>query len=73
MFHPKTDKIAHVASFFPQRMSDLETIFGTRVAVYIDYANIYHWRKKLGWQFDIRRMKQFLDSFDSIEKTYFYQ
>ncbi len=54
-------------------MSDLETIFGTRVAVYIDYANIYHWRKKLGWQFDIRRMKQFLDSFDSIEKTYFYQ
>ncbi|MFH2074872.1 MAG: NYN domain-containing protein [Pseudomonadota bacterium] len=43
-----------------------------RSNVYIDFANVIGWQDKLGWHVEIRRLKQLLDSFSSVEKVRFY-
>lgn len=40
--------------------------------MYIDYANVRPWSTKLGWHVDLKRLKQFLDSFRAIEDVVFY-
>ena len=72
MFTPKTDKIKKVAVSHKDAMSRLEKILSSSTRVYIDYANVRPWTNKLGWHIDLRRLKQFLDSFDTIEAVNFY-
>jgi len=72
MFTPKTDKIKKVAVSHKDAMSRLEKILSSSTRVYIDYANVRPWSNKLGWHIDLRRLKQFLDSFDTIEAVNFY-
>ena len=72
MFTPKTDKIKEVAVSHKDAMSRLEKILSSSTRVYIDYANVRPWSNKLGWHIDLRRLKQFLDSFDTIEAVNFY-
>jgi len=68
MFEPRTDRIRELSEIYPERIKELETIFSGRTNVYIDFANVIGWQDKLGWHVEIRRLKQLLDSFSSVEK-----
>ena len=72
MFTPKTDKIANIAKTKGKVIQQLEGIFNDTTQIYIDYANVRPWSEKLHWHIDLRRLKQFLDSFDTIEAVNFY-
>jgi uncharacterized LabA/DUF88 family protein len=72
MFTPKTENIEKLAKKFPDRITELEGIFDKATNVYIDYANIRPWTNKLRWHIEPKRLKQFLDSFDTIQSVKFY-
>ena len=72
MFTPKTDKIRALATLHPDVITKLEAIFNQPTAVYIDYANVRPWSTKLGWHIELKRLKQFLDSFDTIKSVNLY-
>jgi uncharacterized LabA/DUF88 family protein len=73
MFTPKTDRLRKLAQKYPGRIAELEDIFIGPTSVYIDYANVRPWATKLGWHVEVKRLKQFLDSFDTIRSIKFYQ
>jgi uncharacterized LabA/DUF88 family protein len=73
MFKAKTERIQELATRYPQRIQELERIFDRRTHVYIDFANVRPWATKLGWHVDLKRLKQFLDSFDTIKSIKLYQ
>jgi uncharacterized LabA/DUF88 family protein len=62
-----------LAAKYPQRIQELERVFDRRTNVYIDFANVRPWATKLLWHVDVRRLKQFLDSFDTINSIKLYQ
>ncbi len=72
MFNPKTEKIKQVAEENQRGVKQLEKLFGSSTRIYIDYANVRPWSTKLVWHIDLKRLKQFLDSFDTIEAINFY-
>lgn len=72
MFIPKTEKIKKTAKLFPKIMLELENIFDGPTNIYIDWQNVIHWQEKFGWHFDLKRMKQFFDSFDTIQSVKIY-
>jgi len=72
MFVPKTDRIKNIAKYKEGVIEQLESIFSVKTRVYIDYANVRPWSEKLGWHIELKRLKQFLDSFDTIENINFY-
>lgn len=72
MFTPKTSKIESISELKKVVIKQLESIFNTKTRVYIDYANVRPWSTKLGWHIDLKRLKQFFDSFDTIEAVHFY-
>lgn len=72
MFKPKTERIEKLAGIYPERIKELNDIFKGKTNVYLDYGNIYHWSSKLNWHLDPKRLKQLLDSFDTIHKVRLY-
>jgi len=72
MFVPKTERIKNIAKDSLKAIEDMNTLLGVSSKVYIDYANVRPWSEKLGWHIDIKRLKQFLDSFDGIKSVNFY-
>ena len=72
MFNAKTEKIKHLAEKYPERILELERVFDRKTNVYIDFANVIKWQGKLHWHFDLRRLKQLLDSFKNINSIKFY-
>lgn len=72
MFTPKTERIENIAKDKQAVISQLDSIFSAKTRVYIDYANVRPWSEKLGWHIELKRLKQFLDSFDTIEAVNFY-
>ena len=72
MFQPKTEKIRVIAEENQKVIGELERLFGSSTRIYIDFANVRPWSTKLGWHIDIKRLKQFLDSFDTVEAINFY-
>ncbi|OGM93124.1 hypothetical protein A2333_00645 [Candidatus Wolfebacteria bacterium RIFOXYB2_FULL_49_7] len=72
MFNPRTDKLIKLGKIFPQTIIELEEIFDGNSNIYIDYANVIHWQDRLGWHIDLKRLKQFLDSFDQVKETKIY-
>ncbi len=72
MFTPKTEKIKKIAEDNPIIISRLEDVFNVSTRIYIDYANVRPWSVKLGWHIDLKRLKQFFNSFDTIEAVNFY-
>jgi len=72
MFQPKTEQIKQLADKNYKRIDELARIFDKPTAMYIDFANVFRWQEKLGWHIDLERLKQFLDSFDTIRKIKFY-
>lgn len=67
-FTPKTAKISEIANRQPDRINELESIFGERTNVYIDWANVYRRQQKLERHIDLRRLYQLLRSFSQIDK-----
>lgn len=72
MFNPKTEKIKKITEDSQAAIKQLENILGVSARMYIDYANVRPWSNKLRWHIDLKRLKQFLDSFDIIEAVNFY-
>ena len=72
MFKPRTEKIEKIAKKFPKQIKELEWIFSKNTAVYIDFANVIPRQDKLRRKIDIKRLKQFLDSFSNVKKIVFY-
>lgn len=72
MFTPKTEKIKHIAEDKTELIKKLDGIFAGKTHFYIDYANVRPWSEKLGWHIDLKRLKQFLDSFDTIKAVNLY-
>jgi uncharacterized LabA/DUF88 family protein len=72
MFQPKTEKIRMIYDDYKIKIQSLEKILLGKVFVYIDYANIKPWSEKLQWHIDLKRLKQFLDSFSQIEEIKIY-
>jgi uncharacterized LabA/DUF88 family protein len=73
MFTPKTERIKIIADEHPRLITKLDFLLSGRTIMYIDYANIRPWSNKLRFHIDIKRLKQFLDSFSQIGKVHFYQ
>ena len=72
MFTPKTERITNIAKDKQEVIKQLESIFADKTRVYIDYANVRPWSEKLGWHIELKRLKQFLDSFTTVEAVNFY-
>lgn len=72
IFEPKTDRLVKLAKMYPNRIKELEGIFDKTTNIYIDYANVLHWSRKLNWHLDLKRLMQFLSSFSTIKVTRFY-
>lgn len=72
IFEPKTDRIKNLAELFPERIEELNEIFSLSTNIYVDYANVLHWSRKLNWHLDLKRLKQFLGSFTTIKAIRFY-
>jgi len=72
MFNPKTERIKNIANGHPDKIKELLGIFDAKTNIYIDYANVKPWAGKLGWHIEIKRLKQFLDSFDNVGPIKFY-
>lgn len=68
MFTPKTDRIKLISGDKQDVIKQLDDLFIGETRVYIDYANVRPWSTKLGWHVDIKRLKQFLDSFSKISQ-----
>lgn len=72
MFNPATEKIKELAERYPEQIEELGRLLGGATHIYIDYANVLPWAKKLGWHVDPKRLKQLLNSFDSVKSVKFY-
>jgi len=72
-FKPKTERVNKLSSSHKSRILELEKLLKGNVMVYIDYANVRPWSQKLKWHVDIKRLKQFIDSFTQIDAVKFYQ
>lgn len=72
MFTPKTEKIRELALKYPQRIQELERIFDKKTNIYIDFANVFRWQEKLGWHISLKRLKQLMDSFVTVNQIKFY-
>lgn len=72
IFTPKTEKIKYFAKLHSKAIEELETVFENKTNVYIDFANVLGWQDRLKWRIDLKRLKQFLDSFVNINSVKFY-
>ena len=72
MFTPKTQRIEALAQLFPKTIATLEDIFDTPTNIYIDWQNIIHQQDRWGWHIHTKRLKQLLDSFDTVQNVNLY-
>lgn len=72
MFTSKTERIKDLSQQYPGIIQVLESIFDKKTNLYIDFANVIRWQEKLNWHIDLKRLKQFLDSFNNINQVKFY-
>lgn len=72
MFKPKTERIEKLAKLYPGRVTELSNIFAGKTNVYLDWANMYHWSSKLKWHIQVKRLKQLLDSFTTVNTVNLY-
>ncbi|MEK7587124.1 MAG: NYN domain-containing protein [Patescibacteria group bacterium] len=72
MFKPISERLEKLASVYSNKITELEKVFDEKTNVYIDYANVRPWAQKLDWHIDLKRLKQLLNSFDTINEVKFY-
>lgn len=74
MFNPKTERIREI--YLQENglkvVTEISKLFIGNVNVYIDYANVRPWANYLKWHVDLKRLKQFLNSFDNIKSINIY-
>lgn len=73
MFKPKTERIKQLAEKYSDKISELEKIFDKSTNIYIDWGNVFEWQDRLGWHISLKRLKQLLDSFDTVREVKFYK
>ena len=73
MFTPKTERIKELAEKYPDAIEKMAALFSGTVHVYIDYANVRPWSEKLQWHVEPKRLRQLLQSFQSVRSIKFYQ
>jgi len=69
MFNAQTEKIKKISNtdHGKEVISELDGLLTGNINMYIDYANIKPWSNYLNWHIDLKRLKQFLDSYDNIK------
>ncbi len=72
MFSPKTREIRLAAEKDPGTITLLESLLNEKTVVYIDFGNVSGWPRKLNWEIDLRRLKDFLDSFGVIQARFYF-
>ena len=72
MFETGIERIKKIAGYKKEVVEQLENLLEGRVGVYVDYANVRPWATKLNWNIDLKRLKQFLLSFDNVKFIKFY-
>src|SRR4030042_2824133 len=72
MFIPKTEKLKNLAVKHDKVIEQLQSLLIGSVSIYIDYANVRPWATKLGWNIELKRLKQFLSSFDNVNSIKIY-
>jgi uncharacterized LabA/DUF88 family protein len=73
MFNATTKRIEALAGKFPRVVTDLDPWFGAGSAnIYVDYGNVRNWANRLGWHVDLKRLKQFINSFTGNNTVKFY-
>jgi uncharacterized LabA/DUF88 family protein len=73
VFNPTTPRIEDLAKENPGLINNLSELFGAKTNVYIDFANVLHWQDRLEWHIDLKRLNQFLKSFDTLNIVKIYQ
>jgi uncharacterized LabA/DUF88 family protein len=73
MFNAKTNRIKEISIDKQDLIEKIDFLLAERTIMYIDYANVRPWANKLKFHIDLKRLKQFLDSFSQIDKVHFYQ
>lgn len=73
MFKAKTNKIKEIYKEKDSQVKFLDKkIFKGKTNIYIDWANVFHWQPRLGWHIDVKRLQQFLSSFNQINSIKIY-
>ena len=72
MFKAKTFPLEFAARNHAARVSSLEVLLTDKTIVYIDFGNVREWRKRLGWEVDLKKLKDFLDSFGVKEVRFYF-
>jgi hypothetical protein len=72
MFQAKTSRLAKIAQHLPAIVTEFNGMIQGETVVYIDYGNVRNWAEKAGWHVDLKRLKQFLDSFTPTPVAKFY-
>lgn len=72
MFKPTKLEIQNLANAHQDVIRQLESLLQGRVNVYIDYANVRHWSKRLEWRIDLKRLRNFLRSLDNVHEIKLY-
>ncbi|MGI5898126.1 MAG: NYN domain-containing protein [Candidatus Dojkabacteria bacterium] len=74
MFQPKTERLKELYANKSSQVKFLDKkVFKGKTNVYIDWANVIHWQERLDWHIDVKRLNQFLSSFDQINSVKIYQ
>ena len=71
MFKAKTAALGALAKKYPERIKLLETLLNDKTIVYIDFGNV-SWSRRLGWEIDLEKLKDFLDSFGITEVRFYF-
>lgn len=73
MFQPSKQEHHDLLKAHSKPIQELEQLLkGRGVNVYLDYANVRPWANRLGWHIDLRRLKDFLRSFDNVHDIKLY-
>jgi uncharacterized LabA/DUF88 family protein len=72
MFRAKNFALQFAARNHAERVASLEQLLTDKTIVYIDFGNVREWRKRLGWEIDLGKLKDFLDSFGVKEVRFYF-
>jgi len=72
LFKGLTPALETLAKKYSRQILELESLLDRRTNLYLDYANLKNWSSKLGWQIDMRRLRQFLQCFDTVNEIKVY-
>ncbi|MEK7530645.1 MAG: NYN domain-containing protein [Patescibacteria group bacterium] len=72
MFKASTPRVQQLADKFPNIVNELDSLLTGPTHMYVDWQNVIHFKDKLGWRIDEKRLMQFLRSFGQIKVISLY-